>query len=423
MNQLETATYSASRDFFGWRVVWAAFTVAVFGWGFGFYGPSVFLHAIHEARGWSVPLVSAGLTAHYLWGAFIVANLPSLHRRFGVARVTQAGAAALALGIVGWAFAAEPWQLFAATPISGAGWALTGTAAINAMVSPWFVRRRPVALSIALNGSSLGGVGMTPIWVAAIAAFGFPRAALLTGAVSVALVGWFAIRYLAQTPAGMGQLPDGDGRGAPKPVAPAPAALALPGAQLWRSPQFLTIVGGLSIGLFAQIGLIAHLYSLLVPAFGAQGAAWGMGLATTCAVLGRSLLGWLMPPQANRRRIAALAYSVQIIGSIAFLAAAGDNILLLVLGILFFGIGIGIPVSLPPLIAQVEFAPSDVLRVVALTTAISQATYAFAPAAFGVLRGVAQTGGETGAAPWLFGAAAAAQFLGAMVYVCGKQRR
>ncbi len=36
--------------FFGWRVTWAAFAVAVFGWGVGFYGPPVFLHAIREAE-------------------------------------------------------------------------------------------------------------------------------------------------------------------------------------------------------------------------------------------------------------------------------------------------------------------------------------------------------------------------------------
>lgn len=34
--------------FYGWRVVAAAFTLAVFGLGMGFHGPAVYLHAIHE---------------------------------------------------------------------------------------------------------------------------------------------------------------------------------------------------------------------------------------------------------------------------------------------------------------------------------------------------------------------------------------
>src|SRR4051812_1405711 len=85
------------RLFFGWRVVGAAFVVALFGWGLGFYGPPILLHALHESRDWSVSLVSAAVTSHFLLGAVIVANLAALHRRFGLAAVTRAGAIASAL--------------------------------------------------------------------------------------------------------------------------------------------------------------------------------------------------------------------------------------------------------------------------------------------------------------------------------------
>ena len=46
------ATTQRSGTFYGWRVVGAAFVLAAFGWGMGFYGPPVFLSAIREARGW-----------------------------------------------------------------------------------------------------------------------------------------------------------------------------------------------------------------------------------------------------------------------------------------------------------------------------------------------------------------------------------
>ncbi|MFC7691620.1 hypothetical protein ACFQY5_20610 [Paeniroseomonas aquatica] len=38
----------------GWQVAWAAFVVAVFGWGVGFYGPPIFLQAVQASRGWPV---------------------------------------------------------------------------------------------------------------------------------------------------------------------------------------------------------------------------------------------------------------------------------------------------------------------------------------------------------------------------------
>lgn len=98
----------AGRVFFGWKVVGAAFVVAAFGWGVGFYGPPVFLHALEAGRGWPVALASAAVTCHFLVGACAVSRLGWLHARFGVVAVTRAGAVAAALGLLGWGFATEP---------------------------------------------------------------------------------------------------------------------------------------------------------------------------------------------------------------------------------------------------------------------------------------------------------------------------
>jgi hypothetical protein len=49
----------------------------------------------------------------------------------------------------------------------------------------------------------------------------------------------------------------------------------------------------------SQIGLLAHLFSLLVPALGAQVAGFAAGGATAAAILGRTLVGWLMPARAD----------------------------------------------------------------------------------------------------------------------------
>ena len=154
------------QPFYGWTVVAAAFVIAIFGWELGFYGPPVYLKAVQDARGWSVTLVSTAVTLHFLTGAIVVANLPRLHSAFGLPVTTIGGAAILSVGVVGWAAAREPWQLFLATMFSGAGWVTLGAAAINAMVSPWFAAKRPAALSMAFNGASVGGIVFSPLWVA-----------------------------------------------------------------------------------------------------------------------------------------------------------------------------------------------------------------------------------------------------------------
>ncbi|MFY7960713.1 MAG: MFS transporter, partial [Elsteraceae bacterium] len=185
------------KSFFGWIVVWSAFTIAIFGWGVGFYGPPIYLKAVKDLRGWSLGLTSAAVTFHFLSGVLVVANLPRLHRRFGLPLVTLGGAVILALGIIGWAQSREPWQLFAAAFLTGAGWVALGAAGVNAMLAPWFARKRPAALSTAYNGASVGGILFSPLWASLIAAFGFAAAAMAVGVAMIVIVGFLALLVLS----------------------------------------------------------------------------------------------------------------------------------------------------------------------------------------------------------------------------------
>ena len=182
---MTAATTMRRGTFYGWRVVAAAFVLAIFGWGIGFFGPPIFLSVITTEKGWSLGLVSTAVTVHFLAGAAVGATLPIWYRRFGIAAVTKAAAVSVAVGIVAWACAAATWQLFVAALFSGVGWGAMSAAAINAIVSPWFVRTRPAALAMAYNGGSVGGVIFSPLWVASIGTLGFPLAAATVGVVMV----------------------------------------------------------------------------------------------------------------------------------------------------------------------------------------------------------------------------------------------
>ncbi|HVR51548.1 MAG TPA: MFS transporter [Pseudorhodoferax sp.] len=372
----------------GRAIVRAAFVLALFGWGVGFYGPPVFLHAVVARTGWPLPLVSAAVSLHFLFGAGVVAGLPWLHRRFGVPATTVGGAGALALGVLGWATAAEPWQLLLAALCTGGGWVPLGAAGIHAIVSPWFSARRPVALAQAYNGASVGGMVFVPLWAALIGRAGFPAAAMLVGLAMLAAVLSIATRELGWRPGGV----------APAAGTPAPGSAAA-AAPPWRSRAFVTLAAAMALGLFAQIGLIAQLFSLLVPAMGSQGASWAMALATACGMGGRLLA--VRGPGAQRgqhvqrdwRRVAAASYAVQAGGTLLLCLVGPAAGWPTVLGMVLFGLGIGNATSLPPLVAQADFAPALVPRVVARCVALAQALYALAPAAFAALLAGSGPGG------------------------------
>src|SRR5262249_32126266 len=120
-----------------------------------------------------------------------------------------------------------------------------------------------------------------------------------------------------------------------------------------------------------------------------------------------------------RRLIACASYTMQIAGSIAFILAAGTHVPLLLAGVLLFGAGIGNATSLPPLLAPTEFARADVARGVAFVVALSPAAYAFAPAAFGLIRELAPEGGGTA----VFIIAALLQALAIAAFLAGRRFR
>lgn len=379
--------------FFGWRVAWAAFVVAIFSWGIGFYGPGMFLQALHDRHGWSISLISTAITAHFLVGAALVSRFPAILARLGMARVLTLAAVLTTLGLLGWSWATSPWQLFAAAMLSGTGWALTSGASVNAMVSPWFDARRPAAISLAFNGASMGGVIFAPVWAVLIARLGFPWAGAMIAGITLLVmcaIAWLVMRH---TPESLGQRPDG---------APAPSGrTAAPGLQhaplahgraIWRDRRFASLSAGFSLGAAALVGLLTHLFSLLIPTLGAVQAGLAMSLITICAVLGRTFLGLMLPGDADRRRAGGWNFALQTVGTVVLLAGLGQSAPLLLLGCILFGLTVGNMLSLPPMIAQTEFARGDVGRVVALLTAVNQGIYALAPAGFGLLRDLTGSG-------------------------------
>lgn len=258
---------------------------------------------------------------------------------------------------------------------------------MNAIVAPWFERKRPAALSLAYNGSSLGGVILSPLWVLLIEGWGFSTAALAVGAVTIGTIAWLGGRYLSVTPEALGLTPDNDPQ---HPVETAPPAVApLPLTRLLADRRFLTLAAAMACGLFAQIGLIAHLFSVLVAPFGAAAAGLLMGAVTLSALVGRTLTGLLLPAWMNRRIAACLSYGVQMLGAALLILSGGETAVLLIVGVLLFGFGIGNATSMPPLIAQQEFAKAEIQRVVSLIVAGAQTAYAFAPAGFAAIYALA----------------------------------
>src|SRR6266852_8081474 len=172
----------------GWLVVSAAFLIAFFGWGIGFYGPGIYLVALQQRHGWATADISAAITAYYLLGATLILLAGGVFERFGARCVVSTGATAMACGAVLLTLVSRPWHVYAAFAVMSFGWAAMSGAAINIIIAPWFDKRRGLAISLALNGASAGGVVIAPLLVVLIGRLNFAAALWSVAALMLAIV-------------------------------------------------------------------------------------------------------------------------------------------------------------------------------------------------------------------------------------------
>src|SRR5882757_6026724 len=188
---MDASSYSTSDEssfrYDGWRIVVVCFLLATFGWGLGFYGQSVYVAELHRLHGWPASLISSGTTFFYLSGAALVAFVSEAIRSFGPRKCLIAGTFAMAAAAVSIGQVREPWQLHAANAVLAFGWAGTSLGIITNTLGLWFDSKRGMAISLALNGASFGGIVGVPLLVAAIGSFGF-SGAMIAAAIAVVVL-------------------------------------------------------------------------------------------------------------------------------------------------------------------------------------------------------------------------------------------
>jgi len=286
-----------------------------------------------------------------------------------IAGVLAMAAAAAALGKV-----ATPWQLYFANGLLAFGWAGTSLAIITNTLSLWFDQRRGMAISLALNGASFGGIAGVPLLVIAIGHFGFPTAMTIAASVMVALVVPVVLIFVGQPPLHPGS-PTATSMDAPSATEIRKHAL--------RDIGFLSVAIAFALVLFAQVGFIVHLIAFLDPVIGRASAAVAVAVLTAMAVAGRVLFSTVID-RLNQRLASALSFVSQAAALLILINVRNEWLLIAACAV--FGFSVGNLITLPALIVQREFAPKSFGVLISLITAINQITYAFGPGVVGMLR-------------------------------------
>ena len=373
---MHSAIDETSIRYDGWRIVAVCFLLATFGWGLGFYGQSVYVAELHRLRGWPTSLISSATTFFYLFGAVLVAFVSEAIKTFGARNCLVAGTLAMAAAAVSVGWVTEPWQLYLANAVLAFGWAGTSLGIITNTLGLWFDQKRGMAISLALNGASFGGIVGVPLLVAAIGHFGFSGAMLAAAVAMIVLMVPVILFFVGQPPVHLTSVTAA--------ATDAPSATQIR-ARAFRDISFLSVSIAFALVLFAQVGFIVHLISFLDSVIGRERAAVAVALLTAMAVVGRVLFSFVID-RLNQRLASALSFVSQAVALAIIINVHND--IALIASCALFGFSVGNLITLPSLIVQREFDPRSFGVLVSLITAINQITYAFGPGVVGVLRDV-----------------------------------
>ncbi|WGY68835.1 MFS transporter [Burkholderia cepacia] len=374
----------ASRLFYGWYVVAAAFAVTFVGFGSA-YSFSAFVESLQRDFAASRGQISLVFSlAGFLYFGFGIISGP-LADRFGSRRLAIVGMLLTGAGLAAAGAAQSLLQVYVAYGLGvGLGVGCAYVPAVGA-VQRWFVRRRGFASGLAVAGIGVGTLVMPPLASALIAHVGW-RGAYFTLAVIAVVLGAGISLLIENDPRGRGLLPDGDAadEGGRQPVAARASATAHAGATVREavtSRPFASLYAACLVCSFGVFVPFVH----LVP------YALDHGVAPSTAVLllgaigvgstaGRFFLGGLADRFGRRASLLAMFAGM----AVALVAWAGaGTVATLAAFALVFGVFYGGWVAVLPAVVMDYFGGRNVSAIIGIL---------YTSVAFGTLIGPAAAG-------------------------------
>jgi MFS family permease len=362
-----------------WLAVIACFLVALFAWGFGFYGHGTYLAELQRIHPWSTASISAFVTAHYVLGAALLIAAPRAIARFGMRAVMSFCLIETAAAVVAIPHVTALWQLAIIYAGLALGWAGTSMTAIAIAMSARFQQRRGLALNLALSGATLSGIVVAPLLLLAIETWGFAGGIRVSLAVMLTLALPAVLLFLGGPSAGSGTAD-----------AVAPTA-AIGGAQsaslvqrrLLSTWAFWSIAAPFALAMIAQVGFITHIVPYLRGHASGVDPALALAVLASAALAGRVGLGFFVD-RWDQRKAAAISFGIQGLAFAGLLSTSEPRLVLA--AFVLFGLAVGNNITYPALIVQREFSEAQFAKTLAVVTATVQLSYAFGPGVLGLVR-------------------------------------
>lgn len=298
--------------FFGWWIVLSTFVILALNQGLLGQGFTIYFLPLQTEFGWSRALLATGYSLSHVESGLLGPFEGWFADRFGPRRVVVIGVVLLGAGFILLSLVQSIVTFFAAFLVISAGSSLGGFLPLSVAVLNWFVRKRGLALGMAMAGSGLGGVIVTAVaWSVTTQGWRFTA---LASAFAIWLIGIPLALLLRHKPEKYGYLPDGDypasseGRlpeylaANPVPQGEPQADNSFSTAEALRTRTFWLIAVGHASAVLTVSAVSLHLAPHLVQQLGISLEAAGrvVALLLIVSVAGR-VVGGFLADRMNKR--------------------------------------------------------------------------------------------------------------------------
>ena len=373
--------------FSGWWIVLSAFVIQLLHQGLLNQGFTIYFLPLQAEFGWSRALLASGYSLTHVETGVLGPLEGWLADRFGPRPVVVIGVVLLGTGLILLSMIHSIVAFFTAFLLISAGSSLCGFLPLTVAVFNWFVRKRSLALGIAMAGSGLGGV-IVPLVAWSVTTQGWRTTALASG-LTIWLIGIPMALLLRRKPEQYGYLPDGDRPASSKgrlpehldakaPPNTAQAEDSFSTIEALRTRAFWLIAAGHASAVLTVSAVSLHLAPHLVQqlAISLEAAGSIVALLLIVSIVGR-VVGGFLADRTNKRVLLVICMLSHTIGLLMF--AYASSMAQVFLFALFHGMAWGARVPTQNAIRAEYFGRKSIGLILGLANILSTTASVSAP--------------------------------------------
>lgn len=346
---------------YSWVICIACFVIMIFTAPLVNACASLYLTSVTEEFGISRSAFTLTNTIVAMCGMFLAPLWGNIYQKYNAKIVLSIALLGFGLGYMSYSLAGSALQLYVSAFIVGIFFQGSAFLPVSMLITSWFDAKRGLAMSLALSGIGIGGSLLSPVITYFISTYGWRFSYRAVGAMVIIISVPVAFLLLKSKPSDMGLSPleENSGNGKEKTKGAAKPENDNKDVDLNRArskPYFyMHLLGMLLLGLICSAPL-RQISPFVEDMHGASAAALIVSMYSFVGIFGKLILG-VINDKLGSMKGACVAFFLMAIGFILLLF--GQNMVLLYVMTLFYGVGNGVGTVSAPLIISATFGKKN----------------------------------------------------------------